>query len=182
MRWSRKLYLISALCLPFTPAQAALFETSDFSGLCKDASPVSVPAQMQGKFTDAKTNGWLEVGPSGVTRVDWQGFNYYSRTFAGRGFCIRQEFVEEKDGFMELKLTLERIEGGFFSNEEAYTLRLSLNKAAETYNVESSSAGTVTIGFIPLGGTTVIPTETMLTRKAPDAQDRVLSGNKSIEN
>ena len=167
--------LVSILLAISIPAVAALLETSDFPILCEGAAAVTVPAELQGKFMDPKTTGWLEVGPAGIVRVDWKGFNFHSKAFAEKGYCVRHGLKERQDGAASVSLTIERVNDGLVANSDAYSVAVGFRKDTSAYFLTATSSGSITLGFIPLGGSTALPTETVATRKAPEESPRNLS-------
>jgi hypothetical protein len=157
------------LSLPqISNAAGALFQTSDFAGLCPGSNPVTIPRSLQGKFIDRETNGWIEVGEKGVSAVEWKQFNFHSRGFVDKGYCLEHEFENLPEGEMTVRLTLTKKNDGFVSNKEAYMLSVSMKKDA-SYFANSKSSGSVKVaGFLPiLGGSTAISKEVPLIRETP---------------
>ena len=161
--------LVAVMLTASVTASAALFETADFPLTCEGSAPITVPMEMQGKFMDTKTTGWLEVGPLGITRVDWKGFNFHSRGFAEKGYCVRHELKPMDDGAQGVFLSIEQAQSGVISESDSYSVAVGLRKDTQAYYFTSNSSGSFKLGFIPFGGSTAMSAETPVIRKAPKA-------------
>lgn len=178
MGWTR-IILLSLLAVATWENNAwsagALFQSSDFPTLCPGANGISVPVNLQGKFIDRETNGWILVNEKGVNAVEWKAFNFHSRGFADQGYCLKHEFERSETGEATVRLTLAKQSDGLVSNKEAYTLSVSIRKDASYFATSKSSGSLKIAGFLPiLGGSTAIPKEVPLFREP--GSERVAKG------
>lgn len=164
-------------------ADAVLFNTSDIKTSCEGTQNFTVPKRIQGKFWDHSSSGWIEVSETGISRADWQGFNFLSQGGSLKNFCVRHEIVTEDPNFITVKMSLERKESGLITSKELYYMAVILHaEANEVFATTGSSTSMKFIGLIPfMSASTILPKEVPLSKdseKRPNARLRNISSER----